>query len=65
MKQTTTTVTYGLVSKGNGEAWLILEKHMSLSTGGGQAGQGYPCVLVTNETDNFTGIESESCNDNE
>lgn len=37
---------YGIVSKGNGEAWLIYEKHMALSTGGGQAGQGFPCVLV-------------------
>jgi len=35
MKLTQTkTVAYGLVSKGNGEAWLILEKHTSLATGG-------------------------------
>lgn len=65
MKQTIKTAAYGLVSKGNGEAWLICEKHTSLATGGGQAGQGYPCVLVTNGTDNSTGIESESRNDNE
>ena len=37
---------YGIVSKGNGEAWLIEEKHMALCVGGGQAGQGYPCVLI-------------------
>jgi len=37
---------YGLVSKGNGEAWLIDEKHMALSCGGGQAGQGFPCTMV-------------------
>ena len=38
---------YGIVSKGNGEAWPIEEKHMSLSCGGGQAGQGFPCVMET------------------
>lgn len=37
---------YGVVSKGNGEAFLMPEQHMTLSIGGGQAGQGYPCVLV-------------------
>ena len=35
----------GVVSKGNGEAFLMREKHMALACGGGQAGQGYPCVL--------------------
>lgn len=37
---------FGVVSKGNGEAFLSGEKHMSLSVGGGQAGQGFPCVLI-------------------
>ena len=37
---------YGIVSKGNGEAFLTREKHTSLTSGGGQAGQGYPCVLA-------------------
>ena len=37
-------VVHGLVSKGNGESFLMPEKHMSLSTGGGQAGQGYPAI---------------------
>ena len=37
-------MTYGVVSKGNGDAFLMEEKHMSLSIGGGQAGQGYPCI---------------------
>ena len=37
---------YGLVSKGNGEAWLTPERHMSLSIGGGQAGQGYPAAVI-------------------
>ena len=39
-------VCYGVVSKGNGEAWPIEEKHMALACGGGQAGQGYPCAMV-------------------
>ena len=38
-------VAYGLVSKGNGEAFLMEEKHMSLCCGGGQAGQGYPAIV--------------------
>ena len=37
---------YGVISKGNGETILSPEKHMALSTGGGQAGQGYPCAMV-------------------
>ena len=37
---------YGLITKGNGEVILTEEKHMTLSVGGGQAGQGYPCVMV-------------------
>lgn len=37
---------YGVVAKGNGEAWVILEKHMTISAGGGMPGQSYPCVLV-------------------
>ena len=37
----------GIVSKGNGECFLIPERHTALGGGGGQAGQGYPCVLTT------------------
>ena len=37
----------GVVTKGNGDAFLTKDSHMSLSTGGGQAGQGYPCALVS------------------
>ena len=37
----------GLVSKGNGEAFLMKEKATSLTSGGGQAGQGYPAALVS------------------
>ena len=40
---------YGIVSKGNGDCFLADERHTSLSVGGGQAGQGYPCVLVIEE----------------
>jgi hypothetical protein len=36
----------GVVSKGNGECFLTKEKHTALSAGGGQAGQGYPCVMT-------------------
>ena len=36
----------GIVSKGNGDCFLTPERHTALSGGGGQAGQGYPCVLT-------------------
>ena len=39
-------VAYGLISKGNGETILTKEKHMSLVCGGGEAGQGYPAVMI-------------------
>jgi len=42
-------VCYGVVSKGNGDAFVSEEKHTSLSTGGWQAGQGYPCVMATQQ----------------
>ena len=45
MKQQTF-VAEGVVTKGNGDCYLTHEKHTSLSTGGGQAGQGYPCVMI-------------------
>ena len=35
----------GIVSKGNGDCFLTPERHTTLSGGGGQAGQGYPCIL--------------------
>ena len=37
-------VCYGVTAKGNGDAFLHEEVHTSLSTGGGEPGQGYPCV---------------------
>ena len=36
----------GLAAKGDGGCFLSPEKHTALSSGGGQAGQGYPCVLA-------------------
>ncbi len=45
MKQQTF-IAEGVVTKGNGDCFLTHEQHTSLSTGGGQAGQGYPCVLT-------------------
>jgi len=36
----------GLTSKGNGDCFLTPECHCALSQGGGQAGQGYPAVLI-------------------
>ena len=45
MKQQTF-VAEGVVTKGNGDAFLMKERHTALSGGGGQPGQGYPCVLT-------------------
>ena len=36
----------GVVSKGDGTCFLTTDTHTSLTGGGGQAGQGYPCVLT-------------------
>ncbi len=35
----------GIVSKGDGDCFLMPGVHTALSTGGGQAGQGYPCII--------------------
>ena len=40
---------YGVVTKGNGDCFISQERHTALSTGGGQAGQGYPCVCYSVE----------------
>ena len=45
MKQQTF-IASGVVSKGNGECFLTEDVHTALSAGGGQAGQGYPCVMT-------------------
>ncbi|WP_370594165.1 DNA cytosine methyltransferase [uncultured Oscillibacter sp.] len=36
----------GVVSKGSGDCFLTPDCHTTLSGGGGQPGQGYPCVLA-------------------
>ncbi|WP_041272166.1 DNA cytosine methyltransferase [Desulfitobacterium hafniense] len=36
----------GVVSKGDGDCFLMPEVHTAITGGGGQAGQGYPCVLT-------------------
>jgi len=36
----------GVVTKGDGDCFLTPDSHTSLTKGGGQAGQGYPCVLT-------------------
>ena len=45
-------VCYGVTTKGNGDAFISAERHTALSIGGGQAGQGYPCVLTAIEAAN-------------
>ena len=44
---------YGVTTKGNGDAFINEQTHTSLSIGGGQAGQGYPCVLVVKDESNI------------
>ena len=39
-------VCYGVTTKGNGDCFVAEERHTALTVGGGQAGQGYPCVLT-------------------
>ena len=48
MKQQTF-IAAGVVTKGNGDYFLTKDVHTSLSGGGGQEGQGYPCVLCLND----------------
>lgn len=43
-------VAYGVTAKGNGDAFINPDTHTSLATGGGEPGQGYPCVLQTQQT---------------
>ena len=38
-------VAFGVTTKGNGDAFISKERHTALTNGGGQAGQGYPCVI--------------------
>ena len=41
---------WGLTTKGNGDAFISEERHTALSTGGGQAGQGYPAAVIATAT---------------
>lgn len=43
-------VAYGVTAKGNGDAFINPDTHTALATGGGEPGQGYPCVLTTQQT---------------
>ena len=42
-------IAYAVTTKGNGDVFINGQTHTSLTNGGGQAGQGYPCVLVVKE----------------
>ena len=59
-------VAYGVVTKGNGDAFIAEERHTALSTGGGQAGQGYPCTMQAVGLDAYnqalTGDKSKTLN---
>ena len=46
-------VAYGVVSKGNGDAFINPKTHTAVTAGGGQAGQGYPCVMVENHPNDY------------
>ena len=55
---------YGVTTKGNGDAFVSEERHTSLSVGGGQAGQGYPCVCYGVDAYNqtLTGDKAKTLN---
>lgn len=38
---------YGVTTKGNGDAFVSKERHCTLTAGGGEPGQGYPTVLLS------------------
>ena len=47
------------VSKGNGECWENYETFTSLTSGGGQMGQGYPAVRIESKVRRLTPLECE------
>ena len=55
-----TFVAAGVVSKGDGTCVLTGTTPTSLSAGGGQAGQGYPCILTKEKPQTLGKEESES-----
>lgn len=55
-------VCYGVTAKGNGDAFINPNTHTALSTGGGEPGQGYPCVLQVNTepvSSSYVNVETE------
>ena len=67
-----TFVAAGVVSKGDGTCFLTEEAHTTLTSGGGQAGQGYPFVFTRNTLEeerqvlclNDQGGQFMSCSEN-
>ena len=53
------TKVYGVTTKGNGDAFINPNTHTALSTGGGEPGQGYPCVLQVDQTPSYVQVETE------
>ena len=49
----------GIVSKGNGDIWETPERHMSLTSGGGLAGQGYAAIREDAIVRRLTPLECE------
>jgi site-specific DNA-cytosine methylase len=49
---------YAVLAKGNGDAFLS-RVHTSVSTGGGEPGQGYPCALTHSTVRRLLPIETE------
>ena len=49
---------YGVTTKGNGDAFISKERHTALTLGGGQAGQGYPCVMEAVGFDSYNLCET-------
>lgn len=45
---------YGVTAKGNGDVFINPTTHTALSTGGGEPGQGYPCVLQVSTSEDTT-----------
>lgn len=57
-------IVYGVTTKGNGDAFVSQERHTAITVGGGQAGQGYPCVCygVDGYNQTLTGDKAKTIN---
>ena len=51
---------YGVTTKGNGDAFISEERHTTLSIGGGEPGQGFPCVLVIENEETSVAVRSDA-----